>query len=49
MNNEIKINLLRNRYDLIMKRGFHNSKIGNKILRRIRQLEKGDKKCGPEF
>lgn len=39
MTNEVKIQQLQNRYALIMKRGFYNNKIGNKILRKIRQLE----------
>ena len=40
MSNEAKIQQLQGRYDLIMKRGFHNNKIGNKILRKIRKLER---------
>ena len=38
MTNEIKIQLLQARYSLIMRRGFYNNKIGNKILRKIRAL-----------
>lgn len=40
MSNKVKIMQLKSRYDLIMKRGFYNNKIGNKILRKIRKLEK---------
>ena len=40
MSNEVQIMRLQNRYNLIMKRGFHNNKIGNKILRKIRKLER---------
>lgn len=42
MTNEVKIQLLQSRYNLIMKRGFHNNKIGNKILRKIRLLQKNE-------
>ena len=40
MNKENKIKTLEYRYNLIMKRGFYNNKIGNKILRKIRKLER---------
>lgn len=40
MSNETKLLLLKQRYNLIMKRGFYNNKIGNKILRKIRKLER---------
>lgn len=40
MTNEAKIQQLYSRYNLIMKRGFYNNKIGNKILRKIRKLER---------
>ena len=40
MNKENKIKALEYRYNIIMKRGFHNNKIGNKILRKIRKLER---------
>jgi len=40
MNKENKIKALEYRYNLIMKRGFYNNKIGNKILRKIRKLER---------
>lgn len=40
MSNETKLLLLKQRYNLIMQRGFYNNKIGNKILRNIRKLER---------
>ncbi len=40
MNKENKIKALEYRYNLIMKRGLYNNKIGNKILRKIRKLER---------
>ena len=39
MTKDVKIQQLQSRYDLIMKRGFYNNKIGNKILRKIRNLQ----------
>ena len=39
MTKETKIQQLQSRYDLLMKRGFYNNKIGNKILRKIRMLQ----------
>ena len=40
MNKENKIKALEYRYNLIRKRGLYNNKIGNKILRKIRKLER---------
>ena len=40
MNKENKIKALEYSYNLIMKRVFYNNKIGNKILRKIRKLER---------
>lgn len=40
MSNEAKISMLQGRIRLLEARGPHNSKICNKLLRKIRQIEK---------